>query len=391
MVAGTRMLQRRATEADWTTSDYILATGEIGVTTDTEIMKIGNGTSPWSELDIAFDSYYLPILGTAANSELLEGISASFFAKYADFSTAATADSFVQRLSNGRIKGATATDADDLTTLAQQGTAISAGVAGGVVTAKQQSVIRTVTGATTLATTDVGGVVIVNNSSITAQVIVTVPTNTSAAIPVGSFIDICASNNGGAKIIPFDGTVTLSGSVYVFPNYALVRALKTGTNTWMLMPHGTPNKLQTPKIRATKTSVSTYNTGAYTNTPYDGIDSTNTYNPDSEWFSFSGAGLTTGRRIIVNQTAEYEITCNYAGTWAGATITRISKFTADNVSGDVLAMTAATQFFNLKWRGNLAAGESVGVNHGVFGGTNDTDQINSASTPNDFKIFLVGK
>ena len=391
MAEGTRMQQRRATEAVWTTSDYVLAAGELGVTTDTGIIKVGNGATPWSDLDPAFDSHYLPILGKAADSELLDGVSADFFAKYADFSTTPEADSFVQRLANGRIKGATATDADDLTTLAQQGTAIASGVADGVVTARQQSVIRTVTGATTLATSDVGGVVIVNNSSITTQVIITIPTNITAAIPVGSFIDICTSNNGGAKIIPLDGTVTLSGSIYVFPNFTVIRALKTGTNTWMLMPHGSPNKVQLPRIRATKTSASTYTNGGYTNTPYDGIDATTTYNPDNEWFSFSGAGLTTGRRIIVNQTAEYEIICCYAGTWAGATITRISKFTADNVSGDVLAMTAATQFFNLKWRGVLSAGESVGVNHGVFGGTNDTDQVNSAATPNDFKIFLVGK
>lgn len=391
MAEGTRMLQRRATEAEWTTSDYVLATGELGVTTDTGIIKIGNGVTAWSGLDPAFDSHYLPILGKAADSELLDGVSADFFAKHADFSTDPEGDSFVQRLPNGRIKAATATDADDLTTLAQQGTAIASGVAGGVITSKLQSIVRTITGATTLASADVGGIIIVNNSSITTQVIITIPTNTADPIPVGSWINICTSNNGGAKIIPFDGTVTLSGSIYVFPNFTVIRALKTGTNTWLLMPHGSPNKIQVPEIRAVKTSVSTYNNAAYTNTPYDGIDATNTYNPDNEWFSFSGAGLTTGRRIIVNQTAEYEIQCCYAGTYAGATITRISKFTADNVSGDVLAMTAAVQFFNLKWRGRLSAGESVGVNHGVFGGTNDTDQVNSAATPNDFRIFLVGK
>lgn len=95
MAEGTRMQQRRATEAVWNTSDYVLAPGELGVTTDTGIIKIGNGTSPWSELEIAFDSEYLPILGKAADSELLDGVSADFFIKEADTSTSPTPDTYV--------------------------------------------------------------------------------------------------------------------------------------------------------------------------------------------------------------------------------------------------------------------------------------------------------
>jgi hypothetical protein len=382
MANGTRMLQRRATAAVWTTSDYVLASGEMGVTTDTGIIKVGNGTSPWSELPIAFEDLYLPLLGTATNSELLGGLSEDNFIKSFEAVTTVTNDSVAKRTSTGTLKAATAVASDDLVPFAQH--------TAGIVTARQKLVSRTVTGNITIAAGDLSAVIVVNNSSVTTQITVTIPTNASVSIPIGTWVEIVASNSGGAKILAAGG-VTLVGPIYVMPNYATVRALKTATDTWMLMPIGMPSKPTNPKIRAIKSTVSTYNNAAYTNTPYDSIDATKTYNPDNEWFSLPGSGLTTGRRIIVNQAGEYEIMCCYAGTYAGATICRISKFTADNVSGDVLAMTAATQFFNLKWRGELAAGESVGVNHGVFGGTNDTDQVNASATPNDFRIVLVGK
>lgn len=119
MAEGTRMQQRRATEAVWNTSEYVLAPGELGVTTDTGIIKIGNGTSPWSELDIALGSEYLPILGKAADSELLDGIDSDGFYKLADATTAATANKLIKRLSDGRAQGATATSGDDLVNYTQ--------------------------------------------------------------------------------------------------------------------------------------------------------------------------------------------------------------------------------------------------------------------------------
>lgn len=391
MALGTQMQQRRATEAAWTTSDYVLEPGELGVTTDTGIIKIGNGTTPWSGLDPAFDSHYLPILGKAADSELLDGISADFFVKFADTSTDPDPDTFVQRLSNGRIKGATATDADDLTTLAQQTSAITTSYNNSLVAARQEVVSRTVTGNITFQTTDVGAMIFVNNSSVTTQITVTAPTNAIVAIPVGSWIDICTIGAGGAKLLAAGG-VTLSGSIYVFPNYSVVRALKTATDAWILIPIAVPNPSSQvfPKMRVNKTTVSTYNTGGYRTVPYDSVDTSETYNPDNEWFSIPSPDLPTAQRIIVNKTGEYTIEVNFAGAGAFATVTRISKYTANGVSGDTLAMGAATQFFNLTWRGELTAGESIGTTHGVFSGTNDTDQVNSASVPHNLRIFLSG-
>ena len=45
-----RMQQRRGTAAQWTSADPILGPGEIGVETDTNQFKLGDGTSVWSDL-----------------------------------------------------------------------------------------------------------------------------------------------------------------------------------------------------------------------------------------------------------------------------------------------------------------------------------------------------
>ena len=49
----TRMQQRRGTAEQWTTVNPVLAEGEIGLETDTNKFKIGNGVSDWSTLAYA--------------------------------------------------------------------------------------------------------------------------------------------------------------------------------------------------------------------------------------------------------------------------------------------------------------------------------------------------
>lgn len=45
-----RMQQRRDTAANWTSANPVLASGELGVETDTLRFKIGNGSSNWASL-----------------------------------------------------------------------------------------------------------------------------------------------------------------------------------------------------------------------------------------------------------------------------------------------------------------------------------------------------
>lgn len=223
MAVGTRMQQRRANEADWATSAYILAPGEIGVTLDTGIVKIGNGTSPWSELDPAFSSQYLPILGTAANSALLGGVSAASFVKVADTATAATGDKVAMRLSDGRLKATTGTATDDVVNLAQQTAALTSQIS------------RTVTADFTLALTDITKMIFVNNSAYTPSFVCTIPTNASVAFPIGSVVDIVTTGKGPTTLTPAGGVTLNGGITVIYGGGTTCRLVKTATDTWRVV------------------------------------------------------------------------------------------------------------------------------------------------------------
>lgn len=227
MAEGTRMQQRRATEAVWNTSEYVLAPGELGVTTDTGIIKIGNGTSPWSELDIAFGSEYLPLLGKAADSELLDGIGSDSFVKVADTSVTATNDSYVKRTADGGVKGTDATEDSELTTYSQ------------LKISKYNIVARSVTASITLQATDAFSQVNVGNSTRDSTLTVTIPANSTVDLPIGTWVDIC-STGIGTTVIATAGGVTFSGDNRVYGNFGNVRILKTATDSWILSRRSDP-------------------------------------------------------------------------------------------------------------------------------------------------------
>jgi len=65
---------RRGTENEWSSSDPILALGELAISTDTEKIKIGNGSSLWSQLD------YINALPSELDSDnISEGTTNLFF------------------------------------------------------------------------------------------------------------------------------------------------------------------------------------------------------------------------------------------------------------------------------------------------------------------------
>jgi hypothetical protein len=50
MPVETRILHRRDTAANWTSTNPTLGAGEIGVETDTLKQKVGNGSTAWTSL-----------------------------------------------------------------------------------------------------------------------------------------------------------------------------------------------------------------------------------------------------------------------------------------------------------------------------------------------------
>lgn len=53
MSAGATIKLRRDTASAWTLANPVLAAGEPGLETDTDLIKYGNGTTPWNSLDYA--------------------------------------------------------------------------------------------------------------------------------------------------------------------------------------------------------------------------------------------------------------------------------------------------------------------------------------------------
>lgn len=55
----TRMMQRRGTAAEWAAANEILAEAALGLEEDTDIIKMGDGVTPWN--DLANDRVYIPL------------------------------------------------------------------------------------------------------------------------------------------------------------------------------------------------------------------------------------------------------------------------------------------------------------------------------------------
>jgi hypothetical protein len=66
MAVQTQIQLRRGTAAQWTSTNPTLASGEMGVETDTGYLKIGNGTSAWTAL-----SYQNAVVPYALNQATL--------------------------------------------------------------------------------------------------------------------------------------------------------------------------------------------------------------------------------------------------------------------------------------------------------------------------------
>ena len=86
----------------------------------------------------------------------------------------------------------------------------------------------------TLALADAGLLVTLNNGS---AITLTVPTNTTAAFPVGTTIDLAQLGAGQVTVAPADGTVTINATpgLKIAAQYGGATLTKLATNTWLLI------------------------------------------------------------------------------------------------------------------------------------------------------------
>ena len=256
MAEGTRMLQRGATEAVWNTSSYVLAARELGVATDTGVIKIGDGVNTWVNLDPAFSDYYLPLLGTASNSELLGGISSSGFLQAADATTGPTANKIARRLSDGRLQAAAGVSGNDVVNFGQM---------------NQTLVSRSISANSTLVAGDVGKLMVVENPNYTPTLTLTIPTNASLALPVGSSVEVLCPNKGSVAFVGASG-VTVAGSTVIYGNGSFARLVKVNTDLWRVVDV-TYSPAPVLKRRIKEGSDNTIPNNAFTKMRLDGADS----------------------------------------------------------------------------------------------------------------------
>ena len=113
---------RRATAAEWTAANTILAAGELGLETDTTFYKIGTGSTAWTSL--AYGSIQGALAANAVTTAKILDANvttakiaddAVTAAKLAD--TAVTAGSYVQAVitvdAQGRLTSASSGNEDD--------------------------------------------------------------------------------------------------------------------------------------------------------------------------------------------------------------------------------------------------------------------------------------
>lgn len=278
MAVGTRMLQRRATAAEWNTSNYVLAAGELGVTTDTGIIKIGDGVNGWSELPNAFDSEYLPILGKASDSNLLDGMDSSLFAKTENVP------------SNEDLDAQVAT--------------INTSILAAIDTARLTIHNRVVNNANfTLAASDQGKLIIAINSSYTPDLTCTIPDNATLALPVGFVVTIASIDKGAVKLTPA-GATFLRGNAMIYGGVSVIQLVKTATNDWLVLNRiNSPN----PAVRRYVTDATAMSDAGFTILPLAGVDTS--FDTPSKAYDTLGDQWVSGTpdRLICRRDGYYDL------------------------------------------------------------------------------------
>lgn len=284
-----RILIRGGTAAEWTSENPTLAAREMGVETDTHKLKIGDGTTAWTSLSytVASDSTKQPLDATlTAVARVTTAADSVIYFTAADVAAAMTVtaaartvldDSTVSAMrttlgvaigtdvqaydaelaaiagltsaadrvpyftGSGTASLATLTTAgraliDDADASAQRttlGLGSAALLAASAVFAQAQPV-NAQTGTTyTLVAGDAGYLVTLSNAS---AVTLTVPQDSDATLPVGTYVDLYQLGAGQVTVAAGTGaTLRTSGLTAKFrAQYARCGLQKVSTNTWSL-------------------------------------------------------------------------------------------------------------------------------------------------------------
>lgn len=210
MAVVTQIQVRRGTASQWTSTNPVLAAGELGFESDTNKLKIGNGSSAWSSLSYIATGSTGTVTSVAAGTGLSGGTITSTGTLSID--TSVTADlTTTQTLTNKTLTTPTIT----------QG----------------QSTPSFTTNAYTLVAGDAGKLLIASNGSTAGTV--NIPTDATTNFATGTQITILQSGSGQLTVqAASSGTTTVysTGATAAAPKlraqYSALTLWKSAANTW---------------------------------------------------------------------------------------------------------------------------------------------------------------
>jgi hypothetical protein len=209
MAVVTQIQLRRGTAAQWVSANPVLASGEQGFETDTNKLKIGNGSTAWNSLSYAITGAVGTVTSITAGTGLSGGTITSTGTIAID--TATTADlTTAQTLTNKTLTDPKINLAFDAETASY--TAVLA---------------------------NNSQVVTMDNASANTF---SIPTNASVAFPIGTQINVLQIGAGQTTIQAVtSGTTTVlsTGATAAAPKlrtrYSMATCIKSATDTWYVV------------------------------------------------------------------------------------------------------------------------------------------------------------
>lgn len=240
----TQIQIRRGTTTQWTTSDPVLAEGEIGLDLTRDKIRIGDGTSAWSALsdysaggggggDLVSTNNLSDVANAGtARSNLGLAIGSDVQAYDADLAALATAgNSTTLAAVTAAFTTALKTKLDGIEALADVTDATNVAAAGAVM---QAQTVNAQTGTTyTLVAGDAGKLVTLSNA---AGITLTLPQDSDATIAVGTYVDLLQLGAGQVTVAAGTGaTLRTSGlTAKARAQYSRLGVQKVSANTWSL-------------------------------------------------------------------------------------------------------------------------------------------------------------
>jgi hypothetical protein len=240
---------RRGTATQWSTANPTLASGELGLETDTLKIKIGNGSTAWNSLSYAAVGTVTGVTaGTGLSGGTITGsgtISLSTPVSVANGGTGIT--SFGTGIATWLGTPSSANLAAAVTDETGSGALVfgtSPTISGATLTnavITQPLVTPTFSAnAYTLVIGDQGDILLASNGATAGTV--NIPTNASVAFPTGTQITIIQTGAGQLTIqaaTPATTTVASTGATSTAPKLRAINSsatcIKTGTDTWYVV------------------------------------------------------------------------------------------------------------------------------------------------------------